>query len=212
MKDDTDLASSSPPTMPNIKPEEVHDSMEGNCEREEHALEKHVAFFDRNHDGLVYPWETYEGFRAIGCGIPLSAISAILINLALSHKTRPGKFPSLLFPIEVANIHKAKHGSDSGVYDSKGRFVPEKFEAIFRRHARTHPDALTSDELLEMLRSNREPKDYKGWVASWSEWQVLYYLCKDNKGLLPKGTIHGVYDGSLFERMAKERESSTKKS
>lgn len=46
------------------------------------------------------------------------------------------------------------------------RFVPSKFEEIFGKHARTHEDALTSDELQEMLKSNRQPKDYRGWLVS----------------------------------------------
>jgi peroxygenase len=43
------------------------------------------------------------------------------------------------------------------------RFVPEKFEEIFARHARTVPDALTSDEIDQLLQANREPGDYSGW-------------------------------------------------
>ncbi|BFG17268.1 putative peroxygenase 4 [Prunus yedoensis var. nudiflora] len=180
---------------------------------EEDVLQRHVAFFDRNHDGIVYPWETFQGFRAIGCGILLSTVSSFLINAALSQKTREGKFPSPLLPIEVKNIHKAKHGSDSGVYDSHGRFVPSKFEEIFCKHAHTHIDALTSDELMGMLKANREPKDVAGWVASWTEWKILYVLCKDKRGLLHKDTVRAVYDGSLFERMEKERieKSASKK-
>ncbi|XVF43576.1 hypothetical protein PTKIN_Ptkin02bG0050800 [Pterospermum kingtungense] len=175
------------------------------------VLQKHVAFFDRNHDGLVYPWETFEGFRAIGAGYFLSMVGAFFINLALSSKTRPGKSPSLFFPIEVKNIHLAKHGSDSGVYDSHGRFENEKFEEIFRKFARTHGNALTSEELNAMLKANREPQDFKGWLASWTEWMALYSLCKDNRGLLRKETIRGVYDGSLFEHMERQRATANKK-
>ncbi|XP_022775688.1 probable peroxygenase 4 isoform X2 [Durio zibethinus] len=178
---------------------------------DQNVLQKHVAFFDRNHDGLVYPWETFEGFRAIGAGYFLSMIGAFFINVALSRKTRPGKYPSLLFPIEVKNIHLAKHGSDSGVYDSQGRFVSLKFEEIFSKFARTHSSALTSDELMAMLKANREPQDYKGWLTSWTEWMTLYNLCKDNRGLLRKETIKAVYDGSLFEHMERERASAKKK-
>ncbi|GMY18233.1 calcium binding protein [Fagus crenata] len=178
---------------------------------DQNVLQKHVAFFDRNQDGIVYPSETFKGFRAIGCGIFFSTISAIFINFGLSQKTRPGKFPSLLFPIEVKNIQKAKHGSDSGVYDTEGRFVPLKFEEIFSKHALTYPSALTSDELMKMLKENRVPKDYKGWLASWAEWKTLYMLCKDKSGLLQKETVKAAYDGSLFERMEKERSSAKKK-
>ncbi|XP_021293142.1 probable peroxygenase 5 isoform X2 [Herrania umbratica] len=177
---------------------------------DQNVLQKHVAFFDRNHDGLIYPWETFEGFRAIGAGYMLSIASAILINMALSRKTRPGKF-SLLFPIEVKNIQMGKHGSDSGVYDSEGRFVPLKFEEIFSKFARTHSNALTSDELMAMLKANREPKDYKGWIGSWAEWRTLYSLCKDHHGLLRKETIRAVYDGSLFEHMEREKAAAKKK-
>ncbi|KAA8529015.1 hypothetical protein F0562_033497 [Nyssa sinensis] len=72
-----------------------------------------------------------------------------------------GKSFSLLFPIEVKNIQKAEHGSDSGVYDTEGRFVPSKFEEIFGKHARTNSEVLTSDEFMGMLKANRVPKDYK---------------------------------------------------
>ncbi|KAJ9153054.1 hypothetical protein P3X46_026543 [Hevea brasiliensis] len=172
---------------------------------DQNVLQKHVFFFDRNHDGIVYPWETFQGFRSIGCGVLFSVASALFINIGLSQKTRPGKYPSLLFPIEVQNIHLGKHGSDSGVYDKNGKFLHEKFEAIFRKYAHTHPNALTSGELMAMLRANREFKDYTGWIASWTEWKTLYVLCKDSDGLLQKETVKAAYDGSLFEHLEKQR-------
>ncbi|MFS7896315.1 putative plant seed peroxygenase [Helianthus anomalus] len=172
---------------------------------DQNVLKKHAVFFDRNNDGVIYPWETFQGFRAIGSGILLSTIAAVYINVSLSRKTRPGKrYPNLLFPINIVNITMGKHGSDSGVYDSHGRFVPSKIEEIFQKYARTNPEALTADELDEFLKGNREPKDYGGWIAGLTEWKTLYYLAKDKNGLLEKDTIKTVYDGSLFEKMAAE--------
>lgn len=45
------------------------------------------------------------------------------------------------------------------------RFVPLKFEEIFSKHAQTNSDALTGDELKTMLKANREPKNYFGWLV-----------------------------------------------
>ncbi|XP_076881917.1 putative peroxygenase 4 [Bidens hawaiensis] len=180
-------------------------AIESDSEAIGNVLQKHVALFDRNNDGVIYPWETFQGFRAIGSGILLSSFAAVFINLGLSRKTRHGKwYPNLLFPIYIENIKMAKHGSDSGVYDAHGRFVPSKYEEIFHKYAKTNPEALTADELDEYIKGNREPKDYGGWIGSLSEWKMLYYLAKDQNGLLKKDTIKAVYDGSLFETMAAE--------
>jgi peroxygenase len=51
-------------------------------------------------------------------------------------------------------------------------------------------------------------------LGGFTEWKVLYALCKDKDGFLHKDTVRAVYDGSLFERMEEEKkakESAKKK-
>ncbi|XP_048542381.1 probable peroxygenase 5 [Triticum urartu] len=173
-------------------------------------LQKHAAFFDRNRDGIIYPSETYRGLRAIGCGVVLSAAGTVFINVFLSSKTVPAnvKPPAFKFPIYVKTIQQGKHGSDTDVYDTQGRFVPEKFEEIFKKHAHTRPDALTDKELGEMLKANRDPKDFAGRVGAFVEWRLLYALCKDKEGFLHKETVKAVYDGSVFEKLEREKKEA----
>ncbi|XP_070021808.1 probable peroxygenase 5 isoform X1 [Nicotiana sylvestris] len=175
-------------------------------------LEKHVMFFDINKDGIIYPWETYLGFRKLGRNIFRSLLAAVLIHLVLSHKTRPGKWPSLLFPILIKNIKYGKHGSDSDAYDAEGRFVPEKFEEIFKKYAHKNANSLTADEVNELLKKNREPKYYFGWLNATTDWRLLYDLAKNKNGELTKEAVRAVYDGSLFEQMTMARENASKKS
>nr|XP_009598391.1 probable peroxygenase 7 [Nicotiana tomentosiformis] len=72
---------------------------EGIEKQEVTPLEKHVMFFDINKDGVIYPWETYKGFRKIGSGVLLSTVASIFINIGLSGKTRPviHSFPLYVF-------------------------------------------------------------------------------------------------------------------
>lgn len=74
------------------------------------VLQQHVLFWDRDGDGLIYPYDTYIGFRELGFNILFSILAMLIINVNFSYPTRlaVSYIPDPRFRVYVHGIHKAK--------------------------------------------------------------------------------------------------------
>ncbi|KAL6631332.1 hypothetical protein ACP70R_028182 [Stipagrostis hirtigluma subsp. patula] len=164
-------------------------------------LMHHVEFFDKNKDGIITLTESIQSFIAIGMEPAFATATATSTHATFGPLTTPpGKLPSM--NIHVSHIHGAIHASDTGAYDRTGRFVPENFEKIFKKHSHIKRDALAWWEVEEMLIANRDLLNPLSWPPAELEWQVIYMLGKDRFGYLHKDTVRGVYDGTVFPKLA----------
>ncbi|ORX94579.1 Caleosin-domain-containing protein [Basidiobolus meristosporus CBS 931.73] len=168
------------------------------------VLQQHVDFFDKNGDGVITPYGTFLGFRELGFNLIFSLVAVAIIHGALAYPTQDSFIPSPFFKIYTKNIHKSKHGSDQEVYDTEGRFVPQKFEEMFSKYDLNRRNALNFWEMTDMLKGARNAGDPFGWSAAFFEWGALYLLVQTD-GLIHKEQIRKMYDGSLFYDIAQQR-------
>ncbi|KAJ9133902.1 Caleosin-domain-containing protein [Coniochaeta hoffmannii] len=185
------------------KPEGTTDNDWAERHKHQSVLQQHLDFFDQDRDGIIHPLDTFTGFRRLGFGHPLSLLSVLIIHSTFSYPTLPSVIPDPLFRIYIANIHRCKHGSDSGAYDNEGRFVPQKFEDIFSKYG--PGDGLTIWDLWDFHRGQRVLVDPLGWFGQVFEWVATYLMIWPEDGKMKKEEIRGIFDGSFFYTIAARR-------
>ncbi|KAF9922934.1 hypothetical protein BGZ67_010188 [Mortierella alpina] len=166
------------------------------------VLQQHCAFFDSDGDGIIWPRDTFCSFYALGFNVLLSCLAAVVIHSSLSYPTCPSWIPDPFFRIWIHRIHKAKHGSDTGMFDTEGRFVPQHFEDVFSKYAPEGQDGLTLGDVWRMLKGQRVIADPVGWFGAFFEWMATYILLWPADGVMQKEDIRRIYDGSLFYEVA----------
>jgi len=170
------------------------------------ALQKHVGYFDRNGDGIVFPWETYAGLRALGFNVLIALASVVAFHvLHVSYWTQPSWFLDPLFPVYLHRIHRAKHGSDTETFDEDGKFTAAKFERTFEKYDASGKDGLYFGELVNMWVGNRNVLDPVGWIFQVVLWAYLWMLAADENGVLHKEDVRKQYDGTLYYEIEERR-------
>lgn len=129
----------------------------------------------QDQDGIIWPLDTFRGFRRLGFNLLLSALSMLIIHGNFSYPTVAGWLPDPFFRLYVARIHKDKHGSDTGAYDAEGRFQPQKFEDVFAKYAPGGRDYLTLGDIWDLTKGQRCIADPVGWGGALFE--CRFFVC-----------------------------------
>ena len=175
------------------------------------TLQRHASFFDDNGDRAVDVAECTRGLKALGLPFGVAEVAALAIVAPLSVQTRGSL---LALSIDIGNIQKGKHDSDTGILDKRGRFNARRFEKVVGACSTVDHNgdkAFTATELTKMIIANRET--ILGSLVSMVEWQVLLALAADTKAVerdksvpaLSVARMKSFYDGTLFYKLAKAR-------
>ncbi|KAF7981963.1 hypothetical protein HWV62_30767 [Athelia sp. TMB] len=169
-----------------------------------------------NHDGIIWPIDTFYGFHQIGFNVFLCLLSMFFVHSGLSRST---PLPSKTWLTLILLL--PQHGSDTGTFDPEGRWIPQHFEDIFSKYGAvpvpdpadtkteptSSPKCLRLRNLVALHRGNRNGMDPFGWLAEFLELFATWLI---SDGALKKEEMRGVFDGSLFYQRwekAKAREN-----
>ncbi|KAF2829203.1 hypothetical protein CC86DRAFT_368258 [Ophiobolus disseminans] len=92
----------------------------------------------------------------------------------------------------------------TATYDLSGGIDMRRFDCIFNKYAEGK-DYLMWRTLYNVWTGQCCANDWFGWFAGGLKWIALYILLWPRDGKLKKDDMLGVSDGTIFEKIARER-------
>ena len=167
------------------------------------ALAKHVGFFDVNGNGKITVSESRERLGELGVDGLSGYAGAAAVNFVIASMV--AGYPALT--IDLSQIQKSKHDSDSDVFDKNGEFAAQKFNELFERFDKNGDNALDGDEISDFLTRNRE--GFFGSALAQLELPILLRIAGEpmqvngeETKVLSRERLAKFYDGSLFYELA----------
>ncbi len=183
------------------------------------ALQRHVAYFDRDRSGKIRVGETVRAIHDLGVGWELSILLALIIHVFLGPITSRG--PRLT--IDISSISRGVHAGDTGIFDKEGRFVPAVFaelweETLGEDRANAIDASITKAEFLRFMKAHGEQSAVGGWF-SWAEASILFCVGSDayrevDGKLVPalsRRRLQRFYAGKLLPSIARLRRLPSRK-
>ncbi|KAI8355538.1 Caleosin related protein-domain-containing protein [Blakeslea trispora] len=167
-------------------------------------MNRHLKFWDKKDKGYITPIDTISGFMTLGYNMLFSVTIGAMVSVLLSLSTQTGWIPDPLCRSNTKRIISlTKEQTSSGAFDEKGVFVPDQFEQLFNKYAKSDPsgNTITFLEFIQMTKE-QEKLDYrlKAWAAGIVELMTAYFFI-GHRGTLYKQDVCAIYDGTLFYRL-----------
>ncbi|KAF8311089.1 Caleosin-domain-containing protein [Clavulina sp. PMI_390] len=182
------------------------------------TLQKHLDYFDSDHDDIFSPYDTYLGFRDLAYPIcywtqpkfnPTGEKLDPIIFIITLPKRIWSYVPDPLLRFHLNNINATIHGSDTQTYNTQGGFESTKFEEIFELYSSAPgKDYITTSDTFRMWRSQQRLLDFFGPIANGLEWIALWYTVWPESGVITKDQLRASYDGSILYQLAEQRTGS----
>ncbi|KAI0119742.1 Caleosin related protein-domain-containing protein [Daldinia grandis] len=172
-----------------------------------HILRQNAEYFDADQDGVIWPGDTYKGYRKLGWGITYSCLVASILHSVLSYPTRDNYTPDLLLRIHCDSNSHGKRTIGNASYDEKGQVKDNQVCAnILAKYDKSNKGGMDIRDILRFWKDQRSVSTSYGWSLTVLEWLALYLALRQHSGIVGGEDIRTAFDGSALFKRCEERQ------